>query len=155
MKGIYFVEMKKELLPNDTIQLLLANVSENNIHIVSNSLKKFASDLVSKHLIDHLRHVSYDHKWLSDQNKSSQDMKNVKNKSEKSDPVIETKKNLSGSGFSMRNGLQHNDNLIPSKYVSHIDLLVTIIVSMMTRNSTGSYAGKRKSQNRQRKSSRG
>ena len=154
LKGIYFVETRKELLPNDTIQLLLANISERNIHIISNSLKKFASDLVSKHLLDHLRHVSYDHKWLSEQNDSILDSANVTGKSDKTDPIIKAKKNSNQSDVDMGNVRQNNDKLIPSEYVSHIDLLVTIIVSMITRNSTGPCAGKRERQDSREKNNR-
>ena len=154
LKGIYFVEMRKELLPNDTIQLLLANISERNIHIISNSLKKFASDLVSKHLLDHLRHVSYDHKWLSEQNDCIFDLANLTGKNDKADRITKAKKNSSQIDVDMGNVRQNNDKLIPSEYVSHIDLLVTIIVSMITRNSTGPCAGKRKRQDSGEKNNR-
>jgi hypothetical protein len=54
-------------MANDTIQLLIANTSDSNIHSVANSLMKYSVELVSKNMMDHIRHLSHDLKWFSDQ----------------------------------------------------------------------------------------
>ena len=137
VKGIYSTETKKELLPNDTIQLLLANISENNVHIVANSLKKFAPDLVSKHLNDHLRHVAYDQKWLVQQNKNECNLTRVED---------DTKMKSKGKNIHVENHakdiIQYNDDLLSPEYISHIDLLASIIVSIITKSHSGPSTGK-------------
>ena len=111
LKGAYSLETQKELLPNDSIQLLIANTNEKNLHSVAKSLRRFSSDIVAKHLMDHLRHVAYDPELHRDRNIVRKDM----NQSEE---------------FVDFNGLE---NLHP-EFIVRIDRLVFLIVSMYSKS---------------------
>ena len=117
LKGAYSVETQKELLPNDTIQLLIANTDEKNVHSVAKSLRRFSPEIVAKHLMDHLRHIAYDPELYKDIN-------NVRESSNKD-------MNQSGK-FADINKLEK----LPSEFIMRIDRLVILIVSMYSRSAS-------------------
>jgi hypothetical protein len=139
------LEDRKELLPRDTIQLLLANASGNNVHIIAHSLKKFSCDILSKFFIDHLAHISYDAKWIL-----------WKNEFDDKHPVgsgIHKKNNVPGLKEVTNNGsdkyLSKDTSLrsiiaelIPAEFVNQIDTLVSIVVSLITGGQSGYAAGR-------------
>ena len=113
LKGAYSVETQKELLPNDTIQLLIANTDEKNLHSVAKSLRRFSSDIVAKHLMDHLRHIAYDPELHRDKNIVLND----------------TKQSGESVDFNVL------ENLHP-EFIVRIDRLVFLIVSMYSKSAS-------------------
>lgn len=111
LKGAYSMETQKELLPNDTIQLLIANTDEKNVHSVAKSLRRFSPDIVSKHLMDHLRHIAYDPELHRDRNITRENMK-------QSDEFVDF------------NGLEK----LHPEFIVRIDRLVFLIVSMYSKS---------------------
>ena len=128
LKGLYCKASNNELPTSISIKLLLANSCESNIHSVAKSLKKFQSDLISKHLMDHIRHVSYN---------SICQKKGIK--SVDCDELhIEKKKTKCETGS------KNNEfAFLPLLFVDQIDVLVSVIVSMMTRNKGSGNQGMR------------
>ena len=111
LKGAYSVETQKELLPNDTIQLLIANTNEKNLHSVAKSLRRFSPDIVSKHLMDHLRHIAYDPELHRYGNITRKDIK-------QSEEYVDF------------NGLEK----LHPEFIVRIDRLVFLIVSMYSKS---------------------
>ena len=122
MKGVYSVETQKELLPNDTIQLLIANANEKNLHTVAKSLRRFSPDIVAKHLMDHLRHIAYDPELYRDVSNVSDCVANDKNQFEE---------------FVDFNRLEK----LPPDFIVRIDRLVLLIGSMYSKNSSDRTKG--------------
>ena len=118
LPGLYFTETKKSLLPNDSVELLIANTSENNFRSIGKFLRKFSPDIISKHLNDHLRHISYDTRWLQ----------KTKNDFDSSLGVSEC---------------ECAEAFLPSELLRLIDQLVTVVVSMIARNPGDSSHGKK------------
>ena len=117
LSGLYSVETKKSLLPNDSVELLIANANENNFHSIGKFLRKFSPDIISKHLNDHLRHVSNDSRWL----KSPIDF----------DSQIE---NINGTENIKKCEERSDLGFLPFDLIVIIDQLVSVFVSMISRN---------------------
>jgi hypothetical protein len=117
LKGAYSMETQKELLPNDTIQLLIANSDEKNVHSVAKSLRRFSPEIVAKHLMDHVRHIAYDPELYKGIN-------NVRDSSHKDMNQSEE--------FADINRLEK----LPAEFIMRIDRLVLLIVSMYSRSTS-------------------
>lgn len=117
LKGAYSVETQKELLPNDTIQLLIANTDEKNVHSVAKSLRRFSPEIVAKHLMDHLRHIAYDPELYKDINNVRESSNKDMNQSGKFADIKKLEK-------------------LPSEFIMRIDRLVILIVSMYSRSAS-------------------
>lgn len=115
LKGAYSMETQKELLPNDTIQLLIANTDEKNVHSVAKSLRIFSPEIVAKHLMDHLRHIAYDPELYKDINNVRDGSRKDRNQSEEFVDMDRLEK-------------------LPTEFILRIDCLVLLIVSMYSRS---------------------
>jgi hypothetical protein len=119
LSGLYSAETKKPLLPNDSVELLIANASEKNFHSVGKFLRKFSPDIISKHLNDHLRHVSHDARWL----KTPIDFDSPTGRLE----------GTQGSKKVASDSSNYFD-FLPLDLLVLIDQLVSVFVSMISRN---------------------
>jgi hypothetical protein len=119
LSGLYSAETKKPLLPNDSVELLIANANEKNFHSIGKFLRKFSPDIISKHLNDHLRHISHDPRWL-------------KNSIDFDSPTG----GLRGTQESKKSFCDEKNDLdfLPSGLLLLIDQLVSVFVSMISRN---------------------
>jgi hypothetical protein len=139
------LEDRKELLPRDTIQLLLANASGNNVHIIAHSLKKFSCDILSKFFIDHLAHISYDAKWILWKNEF--DNKYPVGNDIHKQSNVQSLKEVTNNGADKYLGKDTNlrsisAELIPAEFVNQIDILVSIVVSLITGGQSGYATGR-------------
>ena len=117
LKGAFSLETQKELLPNDTIQLLIANTDEKNVHSVAKSLRRFSPEIVAKHLMDHLRHIAYDPELYKDINNARDSSHKDRNQSEEFVDINRLEK-------------------LPAEFILRIDRLVLLIVSMYSRSAS-------------------
>lgn len=122
LKGAYSVETQKELLPNDTIQLLIANTDDKIFHSVAKSLRRFSPDIVAKHLMDHLRHIAYDPELHSDKNDANDCTAKDINQSDE---------------FVDLSRLEE----LPLEFIVRIDRLVLLIVSMYSKSTSDRTKG--------------
>jgi hypothetical protein len=119
LSGLYSAETKKPLLPNDSVELLIANANEKNFHSIGKFLRKFSPDIISKHLNDHLRHISHDARWLKNSIDFDSPTGGLKATQESKKSFCDEKNDL---------------DFLPSGLLLLIDQLVSVFVSMISRN---------------------